>query len=409
MGMNTKQKLMYFENFINTFNSNNESVLLDALEMTKREAVLEVHKYKISQLSGKDQRWHTYIPADTKRGIKEIKKPTERELINFLVEFYGLSGSTVSELYADWLKYKETITGSMATIRRHEQHWNKYFVNEKSKLLNMNVAKVDTLTLQSECNQLVKKYNMTRREWQNVKTIINGMFEYAYEKHFIKENPCERLKITVKFRQETKKPSETQVYQTKEYTDILAYLDKMYSETEDLVFMAVKFQFYTGLRVGELVALKWKDVDLSKKTLHVIREEASDAWKDETGWHEKRTVVEHTKTNQDRIISLLPKSLELLKKIEPRQKEDWIFHRGNERITERQVNYVLEKYAERNNTITKSSHKLRKTYASRMNAAGVPLDVIQRDLGHADAKTTLKYLYNAYDESTTYDLKANAI
>ena len=222
---------------------------------------------------------------------------------------------------------------------------------------------------------------MTYREWQNVKTIINGMFEYAFDKHLLKENPCDRLKITVKYRQVNKKTAKTEVYKNNEYNEILAYLDKMYNDTDDSVFLAVKFQFFTGVRVGELVALRWEDVDLNEKIIHVHSGEANQPYMDSLKkWHNKRVVVPHTKTYTDRDVQLLPKALEILELIQ--HNDEFLFTRDGKRITERQVNYVLEKYAERMGTITKSSHKLRKTYASRIKAGGVSLDTIRKDLGH---------------------------
>ena len=406
--MLNKSEVLHFENYIDKVNSKSKNALLDMLDMSKKELVLSVHKRKISQLSGKDKRWHTYIPADTPRGIKEIKRNSEKEIIDFLLDFYGLNGITFAELFPEWLKYKETITDSTLTIRRHEQHFKKYFVKEHSKLLNMNIAKIDRLIFQSECNRIVKKYDMASREWSNVKTILNGMFEYAYDKGWVKENVFARVKITVKFRQENKKPSETQVYQSKEYENLINYLDKEFLKDGDLAPMAVKFQLYTGMRVGELVALKWNDVDLDKKTLHIHSMQANRPYRDNTGkWHDSITVAQHTKTNKDRTIQLLPKALDVLYSINP--STNYIFIKEGKRITERQVNYVLEKYADRQGTVTKSSHKLRKTYASRLNAAKVPLDAIQRDLGHADMRSTLGYIYNPCDSEATYELKASAI
>lgn len=43
------------------------------------------------------------------------------------------------------------------------------------------------------------------------------------------------------------------------------------------------------------------------------------------------------------------------------------------------------------------------TYASRLNAAGVPLDVIREQLGHSDLTTTLGYIYNPLTEKETSD------
>ncbi len=67
-------------------------------------------------------------------------------------------------------------------------------------------------------------------------------------------------------------------------------------------------------------------------------------------------VVEHTKTNRDRYVILVPKAEAILEKI-PKQ-GSYIFMREGERITARQIAYVLEKFAERQGTTTKSTHKM---------------------------------------------------
>ena len=51
---------------------------------------------------------------------------------------------------------------------------------------------------------------------------------------------------------------------------------------------------------------------------------------------------------------------------------------------------------------------MRKTYASKLNANGVPLDCIREQLGHANLQTTLEYIYNPLTEKETYDLIAKA-
>jgi integrase len=295
----------------------------------------------------------------------------------------------------------------MATIRRHEQHFRKYFIKENSKLLSMNIADIDKLTLEAECNRLVKKCNMSSHEWKNVKTIVFGMFGYAIDKHMISDNPCTRLKITVRFKQVPKKPSNTQVYQTAEYESIHKYLDAKFRETHDAVYLAVKFQSYTGVRVGELVALRWEDVNFSEKTLHIVREESDQPYYEDGNWHSKRVIVPHTKTYQDRYIPLLPKAYDILELLS--DKKGFLFVRNGERITERQVNYVLEHYAKQMGVATKSSHTLRKTYASRLSVNDVPLDAIQRDLGHKSSRTTLAYIYSPIHNDEIFARKAEAI
>ena len=58
---------------------------------------------------------------------------------------------------------------------------------------------------------------------------------------------------------------------------------------------------------------------------------------------------------------------------------------------------------------TKSTHKMRKTYASNLNAHGVPLDSIRELLGHTNLQTTLGYIYNPLTEKETYNLISQAL
>ena len=135
--------------------------------------------------------------------------------------------------------------------------------------------------------------------------------------------------------------------------------------------------------------------------LHVVREEVRNQ---ETNTYE---IVEHTKSNRDRFVVLVPKAVNLLQKID--STSEYIFVRNGERITSRQIAYVLEKYAQRQGIATKSTHKMRKTFASKLNANGVPLDCIRELLGHSSLNTTLGYIYNPLTEKETYNLISKAL
>lgn len=211
--------------------------------------------------------------------------------------------------------------------------------------------------------------------------------------------PMNNVTISVKFRQVVKKTGKTETYNTEELAQLNNYLDGMYAETNDAVFLAVKLNFMLGLRVGELVALKPGDIE--NDMIHVVREEIRDQT---TNTYE---VVEHTKTNTDRFVALVSKSKKILDMLDSHG--EYLFMRGSERITSRQVAYVLEKYAERNSLKVKSTHKMRKTYASRLNACGIPLDYIRESLGHSNLNTTLGYIYNPLTTEETQNLLEKAL
>ena len=78
---------------------------------------------------------------------------------------------------------------------------------------------------------------------------------------------------------------------------------------------------------------------------------------------------------------------------------DWIFTRDGERITGRQANYVLEKFAKDTGRMVKSSHKLRKTCGSRLHAKGLSPKQCADYLGN----TPEVFLRNYCFDTTTDD------
>lgn len=375
--------------------------VLNIIMATKREQVLKVHPYKITAPSGHNDRWQTsYRDVLGKR--KNIKAATETQLLDKLVEIYFsnsyIEKLTFKQLFEEWVDYKIPLVSSPNTIKRYKQHYNRYFAS--SVLEQKAVKKLDELFLEKECNNLVQQYNLSRKEWTNIKTILNGMFGYAIRKKYVTENPLAQVQIQVKFRQLIKKTGRTETYNSEELEKLNSYLEQMYSETQDSSFMAIKLNFLLGLRVGELVALKWDDI-IDNQYIHIVREEIRNQE------NNVYTVVEHTKTHTDRFVTLVPKAQEILNQLA--HESDYLFTRQGNRLTSRQLAYVLEKYAQRNNLSVKSTHKMRKTYASNLSAHQVPLDCIRELLGHSNLNTTLGYIYNPLTPKETYERIKSAL
>ena len=375
---------------------------LDEIPMSRKiDLVKKMHPYSLTAPSSEKGRWQTRF-KDANGNYKIIKAQTEEKLLEKLIPLYfsnsHLEKLTFYNLFEEWIAYKSELAGSPNTITRHKQHYRKYF--ESSKLHSMKLKQIDSLLLEMECNRIVRDFNLARKEWTNAKTILLGMFEYAVRKKYLAVNPMNEVKILVKYRQVVRKTGKTQTFNTDELAELNHYLDAKFTETGDLAFLAVRMNFYLGLRVGELVALKWSDWE-DNTTLHIVREEVREQESN------TRYVADHTKTHLDRFVAVPPKAIELLKQI-PRQSE-YIFVRDGERITSRQIAYVLEKYAERQGIQTKSTHKMRKTYASMLASNGVPLDAIRELLGHTELSTTLGYIYNPLPEKDTYELISKAL
>lgn len=387
--------------------------VLHELSMKRHSKVLEIHPFAITPPAKDGGRWQTYI--HTGSGRKIVRASTEIDLLCKLHDHYyqnqNVSNITLESLFPEWLEYKESITSSGNTIRRHEQHWAKYFSG--TPLVSIKLGQFDCLELQKSCNLLVKQHNLSSKEWQNIKTILTGMFDYAFQKGWITRNLMKEIKITVRFRQVNKKSGSTQTYQTNEYDLLMDYLVKEYTETGNTAVLAVRLNFLMGLRVGELVALKWSDIfDLNH--IRIVREEIKESVRTPDGWTDCYKVVEHTKTHTDRVVMLVPRAVSIFNEIRLNNAagacdDDYIFVRDGERITSRQVAYVLEKACPKLGLPVKSTHKIRKTFASRLSTGGVPLDSIRETLGHSNLQTTLSYIYNPLTEKETYTLMSKAL
>lgn len=374
--------------------------VLDVIMASKRAKIKNLHTYAITPANSHNKYWTTYFKPENKARLL-IRGKSEEELLDKLVKLYeeteNLDNLTFNRLFDEWLEYKKAITNSANTIKRHRQHYAKYF--EPSKLHSMKVSHIDTFVLEMECNRIVKEFNLTRKAWVNAKTILNGMFEYAKREKYIIDNPLSDMKITVRYKQTVKKAGNTQTYNTDELEALNKYLDMKYEETNDSVYIAVRLNFFLGLRIGELAALKPEDI--MGNQIHVVREEVRDQETNQT------YVVEHTKTNRDRFVALVPQAKKLLEKLD--MDGAYLFERDGERLRARQIEYVLEKYAQCQGIEPKRSHKIRKTYASRLNAYGVPIDAIREQLGHSELSTTLSYIYNPLTEDATYSMISDAL
>ena len=83
--------------------------------------------------------------------------------------------------------------------------------------------------------------------------------------------------------------------------------------------------------------------------------------------------------------------------------------REGDLIYVKSIDRLGRNYAQRKGVKTKSSHKIRKTFASNLNASGVPIDSIREVLGHSNLSTTYNYIFNPLTEKETYDLIAKAL
>jgi len=355
-----------------------EDSLRQQIEMKRKEVALQHHPYKISELP--NGRWQTYVRDEASGKLKQVKAASYDKMLSKLYTTYkeliASNTLTLTKLYEKWLVYRKETVANPNTVLRDEQHYKRYF--EGQDFFEKDVTQIHRPELKSFCCSVIrgetmndrtrgkkKEGPMSRKEWGNVKAILNGMFIYAIENEWIQINPLNNMTFDRGlFRPATHRDKTTQVFNTEEEAEFKAWCLERYDETKDTAYMLPVLNFHLGLRIGEAVALKWTDLHDSRY-LDIQRTEYKDRISNEI------SVAEHTKTFTPRTVILSKTAIEILSKIKTVTGDGiWIFSKNGERIIERRANYIFEKYSNEQGTMIKFSHKVRKTCGSNMRKAG---------------------------------------
>jgi integrase len=160
-----------------------------------------------------------------------------------------------------------------------------------------------------------------------------------------------------------------------------------------MLLLAVSF----GLRISELLGLKWKDVDWLGKTIRLERGVVKQIVDDVKSPYSARTMV-----CADELLEVLKQWKQTTQFPAP---EDWIFASpsklGRQPLSYTHVWETLTDAAEKAGIGHVSSHVFRHTHRSWLDSVGTPVGVQQRLMRHADVRTTL----NLYGDAFTEDMR----
>lgn len=167
-------------------------------------------------------------------------------------------------------------------------------------------------------------------------------------------------------------------------------------------------ELYSGMRMGEINALRLSDVDFKNKKINICGTI-------ENGKNYSAFRVEHTKTKSG--MRKIPINVKLEKYLKravenytPNEEQLIFFNKENNKpIATQSVNKVIRSICKRANVRMFSSHTLRHTYATRLVESNVPIKIVQNLLGHNDITITLNTYTSVLDdyESAAMDIINN--
>lgn len=308
---------------------------------------------------------------------KPISSSTYEGLIDKLYDqFFGATATTMETYFETWMEWREKETSiSKKTIKENRFMWNCLLKNKDITLIPLKELTAKDLIIYFR--NITKGRQITRKRFNDLKSIMNGILYLAVENDIIERN-CLR---DINYKQFSYKSGNTKItpYTEEERLQIINHLG------DDFYSLAIKLDFYLILRIGELKGLRWDDI--SGDFLHVQR-----------FVDDKNEIVEDIKghaSDGKRYMPLTPKAKEILAQIQTlNPNSEYIFIRDGQPLATVTFNRRLKKCCEELGIEYRSSHKLRFSTASIMYKNGMEDTELQKLLGHTSLTMTHHYLRN---------------
>ena len=151
-------------------------------------------------------------------------------------------------------------------------------------------------------------------------------------------------------------------------------------------YIGIILCLYTGLRIGELLALEWSDVDFKKYELSVTK--SCYYGKNETGVYQ-RMVSEPKTATSVRIIPIPKQIIPLMRDCKKNSHSELIVSNGEKNITLRTYQRRFSVLLKKLNIQSRGFHSLRHTFATRAIECGIDVKALSEILGHKNPTVTL--------------------
>jgi integrase len=320
--------------------------------------------------------WQGKRRKSTKRGFA-TKREAEEWLRNSLITQKADFDMKFEDFWKMYCADMET------RLREHTMRTKKYIV--ELKILpyfgNKRVNDITAADIRQWQNELIKMgYSPTYLK--TINNQLSAIFNYAIRYYDLKSNPCAKAGSMGK-----SKTEEMDFWTVEEFRK---FIDSVMNKR--LSYMAFMTLYWTGMRLGELLALNPKDVDLEKRTISITKSYQRLGKKD---------VITPPKTPKSKRVITVPEFLavdikDYMDSLYDLQENDKLFP-----ITKYYLEHEMQRGIKESGVKRIRVHDLRHSHASMLIELGFsPLEIANR-LGHEKVETTLNTYAHLYPNKQT--------
>lgn len=244
----------------------------------------------------------------------------------------------------------------------------------------------------------------------DLQIFVNSLVEDEYARETIKKTfkiLCEYLDyciytgtINKAVQKGVKSPTEASVLTKKR--DIIAYDDRdqtklcrVLERGDSLCWYAALLMLDTGMRVGEIIALDWNDIDWRRRSVHISKTAL-------VGEKNRAIYIQsQPKTDSsDRTIALSQRAQRILRDLMKDCDEGFIFHdEYGDPIRYPCIKYWVRKACEEAGVKYRGLHVFRHTFATNCYYKGCDVKLLSKMLGHANVSTTYNMYIHLYGDA----------
>lgn len=376
------------------------SSVQEEMEKKNREYYLSLHPYSIWE--GKNGKWYTRFQKEGGRVLK--KRNSEADIKDLIVEHYKSQQEepTIKSIFDNWVTEKlELKEIGKGTYDRYYLDFKRFFEGtdiEKEKIKNITEDDLEIFI-----RKTIVDHELTQKAFSNFRTLIFGIFKYAKKKKFTDISISAfmgDLELSKNVFKRIAKKKEEQIYLEDEIPLVVEYL----KSNPTSLNLGILLAFQTGIRTGELAALKPSDV--IKKTIHIQRQEIK--YKHPETNRCVREIKEYPKTDAgNRYIIITDSAIETIEKLKAFGGE-YLIEANGKRILTNSYNDGIRRMCKELKIPTKSMHKIRRTYGTTLIDANVDESIIMEQMGHSDITTTKKFYYYSNKNQKSKEAQINS-
>lgn len=343
---------------------------------------------------GKDNHGKTLYRSIYAKTYSEVKAKRHEILENNQQNMLNITGTPFATILQLWLSYNR--------VRLKEQTYHKYRTCIEKHILpelgSTDVNEICAAMIQDYMYQklmhgrLDGKGGLANSYVRSMSVIITSALDYAvlHGMRFKSIEKIHRPKIE------------------RRCVNVLRRIDQDILESQiknDLsgANLAIYLSLHTGMRLSEICALCWQNVDIQGKNLHI----SASVIRINTNGHAELHIGPPKTGTSHRVIPLTQTLIEVLQNEHARSNSEYVIRSCSSHgfMNPRTLEYRFKKLLESCNLPEIPFHALRHTFATRWIENGVDIKSLSEILGHANINTTLEIYVHSSDELKRYGME----